>query len=345
MIILKRILKHLTAANLITGLLTLIVVGLVKHWALAYYILEFFGLGHTPFNEYIIIGFLGLITRLGLKGIVEEGSMKLVFMTMGPNEDVSSSSNTDVTGNRDFSNTNAAGGSGSSNPTGSSSSNPTASGNYGTNTTGSGNSATTGSSNTNTTGSSNTNRGSSDKDRITPDPNPAPYAPYEWDSPTEAEKYNCHPGILELFDDPWVRVRYLVFTREWKNEEYQNIKDPFKRLYDLESKIKALREESYKNNGEGEKIKKLEEKIRGLEALKEEHRKEWLPKITGEYLNSYYSSTYSNMKIPNNSTSFNFSPDRTHKRTRSILEEELSKRPKFTDNKGSSIHKDEPSNK
>lgn len=61
------------------------VVTLIKYFSIPYYLLDFFNLADTPFKENIIAGFFGLTARLGLKGIIEEGSIP-IFMTMGPNE-------------------------------------------------------------------------------------------------------------------------------------------------------------------------------------------------------------------------------------------------------------------
>lgn len=103
---LKNLIKHLTPVNITVGLLGLIVVGLIKYYGIALYLLDLLNLSHTCFNEYIIAGFFGLTARLGLKGIVEE-SYSTIFMTMGPNELGNTISNTKTIGNNsDTSHTN-----------------------------------------------------------------------------------------------------------------------------------------------------------------------------------------------------------------------------------------------
>ena len=63
--------KHLTLNNIIIGLVSLIVMGLVKTLHIPTYILNLFNLENIEFLEYIIAGFFGLVSRLGFKGIVE----------------------------------------------------------------------------------------------------------------------------------------------------------------------------------------------------------------------------------------------------------------------------------
>lgn len=84
-ILFNKFCKNFTAVNITIGLLSLMVVTLIKYFNIPYYLLDFFNLADTPFKENIIAGFFGLTARLGLKGIIEEGSFT-IFMTMGPNE-------------------------------------------------------------------------------------------------------------------------------------------------------------------------------------------------------------------------------------------------------------------
>lgn len=63
--------KYLTLNNIIIGLVSLIVMGLVKTLHIPTYILNLFNLENIEFLEYIIAGFFGLVSRLGFKGIVE----------------------------------------------------------------------------------------------------------------------------------------------------------------------------------------------------------------------------------------------------------------------------------
>lgn len=68
----KGILKHFTLVNMIVGVFVIIFVGLIKYSSLAIYLIVSFGFSETQYNEYIITGFLALITKLGIKGIVQE---------------------------------------------------------------------------------------------------------------------------------------------------------------------------------------------------------------------------------------------------------------------------------
>lgn len=183
--------KHLSMVNLIVGILGLITVFLIKYYGIALYIINFFGFANTTFNEYIITGFFGLITRLGLKGIVEEGYTTLFMTATIPLEgtgapDSNPISKADNTGS-------SSGSSGTNNTTGSTSGNSpinnttdSASGNSLTN-----NTTGTGSSATNTVG------------YMEPDTNPAPYTPRNDKpiGPTEAERYNAYQGSLDLFNN------------------------------------------------------------------------------------------------------------------------------------------------
>jgi hypothetical protein len=94
----KNFLKHFTPVNITVGFVSLMVVALIKYYGVAFYLLDFFNLSDSSFNENIIAGFFGLTAKLGLKGIVEEG-YSTIFMTMGPNEPGSTPFNTNTTGN------------------------------------------------------------------------------------------------------------------------------------------------------------------------------------------------------------------------------------------------------
>jgi NADH:ubiquinone oxidoreductase subunit 3 (subunit A) len=67
----KNIRKYLTFNNIIIGLISLIVMGLVKTLHIPTYILNFFNLENLEILEYIIAGIFGLVSRLGFRGIVE----------------------------------------------------------------------------------------------------------------------------------------------------------------------------------------------------------------------------------------------------------------------------------
>jgi hypothetical protein len=80
---LKSIKKHFNLINLITGLITLLFILSIKELGLAIFILNIFKehMYNVPENsESIIVGVTGLIFRLGLKGLIEEG-FKEVFPT------------------------------------------------------------------------------------------------------------------------------------------------------------------------------------------------------------------------------------------------------------------------
>ena len=68
----KALVKHFNLVNVIVGLLLIVFVGLIKYSSLATYLIVPFGFSETQLNEYIFAGFLALITRLGINGMVEE---------------------------------------------------------------------------------------------------------------------------------------------------------------------------------------------------------------------------------------------------------------------------------
>ena len=83
--------KHLTLNNIIIGLVSLIVMGLVKTLHIPTYILNLFNLENIELLEYIIAGFFGLVSRLGFKGIVE-GIFVDNYATMGGEDPIQGNS-------------------------------------------------------------------------------------------------------------------------------------------------------------------------------------------------------------------------------------------------------------
>ncbi len=73
---LKSLKKHFTAVNMITGFISLIVIFCVKEAGLSLIVLNLLQnyIHNIPdCSEYIIAAFIGLICRLGLKGLIEDG--------------------------------------------------------------------------------------------------------------------------------------------------------------------------------------------------------------------------------------------------------------------------------
>jgi NADH-ubiquinone oxidoreductase chain 3 len=68
----KSFIKYLTLKNLIIGLISLIVISLVKTLGIPMYILNFLNLENIEGLEVIILGLAGLVSRLGFKDLVEE---------------------------------------------------------------------------------------------------------------------------------------------------------------------------------------------------------------------------------------------------------------------------------
>ena len=64
--------KHFTAPNIIGSLISLIIVGLFRFSPLPHEILTFLGIYPTEVNSCILSGFLALVTRLGINGVVED---------------------------------------------------------------------------------------------------------------------------------------------------------------------------------------------------------------------------------------------------------------------------------
>lgn len=63
--------KYLSFTNIIIGLISLTVIGLVKILHIPTHILDIFNIESVELLEYIIAGFFGLVSRLTLKGMVE----------------------------------------------------------------------------------------------------------------------------------------------------------------------------------------------------------------------------------------------------------------------------------
>jgi len=83
--------KYLTLNNIIIGLVSLIVMGLVKTLHIPTYILNLFNLENIELLEYIIAGFFGLVSRLGFKGVVE-GIFLDNYATMGGEDPIQGNS-------------------------------------------------------------------------------------------------------------------------------------------------------------------------------------------------------------------------------------------------------------
>lgn len=67
----KSITKHFTISNIIVGMCCLFIGCLLRFTPLPFVILNFFGFTPTPLKEYAFIGCICLISRLGLKGVIE----------------------------------------------------------------------------------------------------------------------------------------------------------------------------------------------------------------------------------------------------------------------------------
>jgi len=82
----KNIKKHFTLSNIIVGIIGLSVGCLFKFTGLSAGILNFFNLDPSLLNKYILSGFIVLVTRLGIKGMVEAYFEEIVIakpLTMG----------------------------------------------------------------------------------------------------------------------------------------------------------------------------------------------------------------------------------------------------------------------
>lgn len=90
-IFIKKIGKYFTFNNIIIGLISLIVMSLVKTFYIPMHILNFLNLENLELLEYIIIGFFGLVSRWGFIGIFE-GIFVDHYATMGGDPTQGSSS-------------------------------------------------------------------------------------------------------------------------------------------------------------------------------------------------------------------------------------------------------------
>jgi hypothetical protein len=67
-----KIKKHFTLTNLILGLVSIVIAAFIKEFGLAQFIANYFGIYNSVFSECLAAGSLGLIVRLGLRGLIEE---------------------------------------------------------------------------------------------------------------------------------------------------------------------------------------------------------------------------------------------------------------------------------
>jgi hypothetical protein len=67
-----KIKKHFTLTNLILGMVSIVIAAFIKEFGLAQFIVNYFGIYNSVFSECLVAGSLGLIVRLGLKGLIEE---------------------------------------------------------------------------------------------------------------------------------------------------------------------------------------------------------------------------------------------------------------------------------
>ena len=93
----KSFIKYLTLKNLIIGLISLIVISLVKTLGIPMYILNFLNLENIEGLEVIILGLAGLVSRLGFKDLVEEIFIGN-YATMGSEDPTQESSPDSKTG-------------------------------------------------------------------------------------------------------------------------------------------------------------------------------------------------------------------------------------------------------
>ena len=75
--------KYFSLKNVIVGLICVIIMAIVKTLHIPTYILNFFNVEDIEILEYIILGVLGLILRLGIKGVVDEIPTELYATTGG----------------------------------------------------------------------------------------------------------------------------------------------------------------------------------------------------------------------------------------------------------------------
>jgi len=85
----KKLTKHLTFINVTVGLITLIVMGIVKWLGIPLIILWFLEVPNSEYSQYFVVGLIGIFLRLGLKGLIEETSLHFseyfhpLYMTIG----------------------------------------------------------------------------------------------------------------------------------------------------------------------------------------------------------------------------------------------------------------------
>jgi hypothetical protein len=68
----SKIKKHFTLINLITGLVSVVIVAFIKETGLTQLIVNYFGIYNSVFSDCLLAGSLGLIVRLGLRGLIED---------------------------------------------------------------------------------------------------------------------------------------------------------------------------------------------------------------------------------------------------------------------------------
>lgn len=73
----ENIKKHFTIINIIIGILTIVFITILKFSGLPLAILNLFNIDQTDLNEYMLAGFLNILSRLGIKSYLEEFYGKL----------------------------------------------------------------------------------------------------------------------------------------------------------------------------------------------------------------------------------------------------------------------------
>lgn len=95
---LKSLKKHFTVVNIITGITSLIVIFFIKESGLSFWLINLlkdYIHNIQDCSEYIIASFIGLICRLGLKGLIEDGFKEIfpTYNTMTGTGDINSPEN------------------------------------------------------------------------------------------------------------------------------------------------------------------------------------------------------------------------------------------------------------
>jgi F0F1-type ATP synthase membrane subunit c/vacuolar-type H+-ATPase subunit K len=67
-----KIKKHFTLTNLIIGMVSIVIAAFIKEFGTAQFILNYIGIYNSVFSECLLAGSLGLMVRLGLRGLIEE---------------------------------------------------------------------------------------------------------------------------------------------------------------------------------------------------------------------------------------------------------------------------------